>query len=213
MRAARLALAVGLLALVGVLVLVLSGSPATLTGTNGIEADRLAGLGARQWKRLSGERSAARARLGDPPSHSKRRRARASPLPSARVGRSSRTARARRDGLPRWSRSRSRPWLERCATRRSASRSPARTNVCRLWGVPTSRRNAASIGASVLPGRIAIEYVRPGASSWWSLISPSGPADGARPGMGRDLVAAVAVASLMAAAIALGSWRTIRDSR
>jgi hypothetical protein len=81
-----------------------------------------------------------------------------------------------------------------------------------LLGVPTAPRNAARSGARVLPGRIAVEYVRAGSSSWWSLA----PSVARRMGLGRAWAGtwvAAMVALLMATGIVLASWLTLRESR
>ncbi len=77
-------------------------------------------------------------------------------------------------------------------------------------GVPTPTRSAATSGAGVLPGRIAIEYTRPGSSSWWSLALSVAR----RMGLGRAWAGTwivLLVATLMATSIALASWLTIRE--
>jgi hypothetical protein len=77
-------------------------------------------------------------------------------------------------------------------------------------GVHTGRRVAARSGAGVLPGRIAIEYQRPGPSSWWSMAR----AVARRMGLGRAWAGAwvaLLVAALMAIGLAVASWLTIRQ--
>jgi hypothetical protein len=79
-------------------------------------------------------------------------------------------------------------------------------------GVHTSGLSAARSGADVLPGRIAIEYLRPGSTAWWSLASSVAR----RMGLGRAWAGTwivLLVGSLMVASIALASWLTIRESR
>ncbi len=79
-------------------------------------------------------------------------------------------------------------------------------------GAQTPARDAATSGTSVLPGRMAIEYLRRGSSSWWSLAS--GVAR--RMGLGRAWAGTwvvLLVAMLMAAGVALASWLTVRDPR
>jgi hypothetical protein len=81
-----------------------------------------------------------------------------------------------------------------------------------LLGVRTAPRNAARSGARVLPGRIAVEYVRAGSSSWWSLA----PSVARRMGLGRAWAGtwvAALVALLMATGIVLASWLTLREAR
>jgi hypothetical protein len=79
-------------------------------------------------------------------------------------------------------------------------------------GVPTHKRSAATSGAHLLPGRIAIEYLRPGSSSWWSLaLSVARHMGLGRAWAGTWIV--LLVATLMATSIAFASWLTIRESR
>ena len=79
-------------------------------------------------------------------------------------------------------------------------------------GVPTAGASGAWTSAGPLPGRMAVEYLRPGRSSWWSLA----PSVARRMGLGRAWAGTWVVllaGSLMALAIALGSWLTIREAR
>jgi hypothetical protein len=79
-------------------------------------------------------------------------------------------------------------------------------------GARSSTRTAADTSASALPGRISIEYTRPGSSSWWSLAHSVTR----RMGLGRawpGAWVAVLVALLMATGVVLASWLTIRVSR
>jgi hypothetical protein len=79
-------------------------------------------------------------------------------------------------------------------------------------GAPTSTGSAARTDTSVLPGRIAIEYRRPGSSSWWSLALSVAR----HLGLGRAWAGtwvALLAATLMAASIALAAWLAIRDLR
>jgi hypothetical protein len=79
-------------------------------------------------------------------------------------------------------------------------------------GVPTPKRSAATSGGRALRGRISIEYLRPGHSSWWSLALSTAR----RMGLGRAWAGtwiALLVAILLAASIALASWLAIRESR
>ncbi|MGA2163431.1 MAG: hypothetical protein ABSH36_03065 [Solirubrobacteraceae bacterium] len=81
-----------------------------------------------------------------------------------------------------------------------------------LLGVRTPRQGAATSGARTLPGRIAIEYLHAGSSSWWSLASEVAR----RLGLGRAWAGtwvAVMVAALMAAGLALASWLILREAR
>ncbi len=79
-------------------------------------------------------------------------------------------------------------------------------------GAQTPARTAATNGTSVLPGRIAIEYLRRGSPSWWSLAS--GVAR--HMGLGRAWAGTwivLLVAALMAASVAIASWLAVRDPR
>jgi hypothetical protein len=79
-------------------------------------------------------------------------------------------------------------------------------------GARTSTARAATSGDSALPGRIGIEYLRSGSSSWWSLAH----AIARRMGLGRAWSGGwvvLLVAALMACAIALASWSIVRGSR
>jgi len=79
-------------------------------------------------------------------------------------------------------------------------------------GVRAPARSAARSGSGALPGRMTIEYLRPGSSSWWSLVLSVAR----RMGLGRAWAGgwvAVLVASVMAACVAVASWLTIRESR
>lgn len=79
-------------------------------------------------------------------------------------------------------------------------------------GVPTSKRRAATSGGRPLQGRIAIEYLRPGHSSWWSLARSTAR----RMGLGRAWAGTwvvLLVAGLMAAGVAFASWLAVRELR
>ncbi len=79
-------------------------------------------------------------------------------------------------------------------------------------GAPTPGRSAARTATGVLPGRLAIEYLRPGSSSWWSLALSIAR----RMGLGRAWAGTwvvLLVAALMATNVALASWLTIRAPR
>ena len=79
-------------------------------------------------------------------------------------------------------------------------------------GLPAPRLSPATSARRALPGRMAIEYLRHGSSSWFSLA----PSIARSMGLGRawpgTWVALVAI-SLAVASIALASWLTIRESR
>jgi hypothetical protein len=79
----------------------------------------------------------------------------------------------------------------------------------RFLGVRTPARAAARSHGRALPGRLTIEYLRRGSSSWWSLALPVAR----RLGLGRAWAGtwiALLVAALMASAIAIASWLTAR---
>ncbi len=79
-------------------------------------------------------------------------------------------------------------------------------------GARTGRRVAATNATGVLPGRVAIEYLRPGPSSWWSNALTVAR----RMGLGRAWAGTAVVllaAIAMAIGLALASWLTIRESR
>jgi hypothetical protein len=76
-------------------------------------------------------------------------------------------------------------------------------------GVRRATPNPARTSAGVLPGRMSIEYLRPGSSSWWSLARSVAR----RMGLGRAWAGTwvvLLVATLMAASLALASWLTVR---
>jgi hypothetical protein len=78
-------------------------------------------------------------------------------------------------------------------------------------GVHGATRNPATSSAGALPGRMSIEYLRPGRSSWWSLAL--GVAR--RMGLGRAWAGTwivLLVAALMAASVAVASWLALREA-
>jgi hypothetical protein len=78
-------------------------------------------------------------------------------------------------------------------------------------GVRGPARNHAVSDVGALPGRMSIEYLRPGSSSWWSLALSVAR----RMGLGRAWAGAwivLLVAALMAMSIAIASWLTLRQS-
>jgi hypothetical protein len=78
-------------------------------------------------------------------------------------------------------------------------------------GVRGATRDPATSSAGVLPGRMSIEYLRPGRASWWSQALSVAR----RMGLGRAWAGtwvALLVAALMAAGVAVASWLTVRDS-
>jgi hypothetical protein len=81
-----------------------------------------------------------------------------------------------------------------------------------LLGNDTSRAIAMTSGGTTLPGRMRIEYLRPGHTSWWSLAGSIVR----NIGFGHALVGVVNVvlaAALAAAVLALSSWLIVRDLR
>jgi hypothetical protein len=80
-----------------------------------------------------------------------------------------------------------------------------------LLGASTSTERAATSSGSALPGRVGVEYLRSGSSSWWSLAH----AIARRMGLGRAWPGGwvvLLVAALMACAIAIASWLIVRGS-
>jgi 4-amino-4-deoxy-L-arabinose transferase-like glycosyltransferase len=79
-----------------------------------------------------------------------------------------------------------------------------------MTGAPSPAAQAAVAGnGQALPGRIVIEYLSPGARSWWSLA----PTIARRLGLGRAWAGtwnALLALLLMAAALALTVWRVLR---
>jgi hypothetical protein len=81
-----------------------------------------------------------------------------------------------------------------------------------FFGARSPAPTAARSAGRVLPGRLAIEYVRPGDSSWWSRALSVAR----RMGLGRAWAGtwvAVFVALLVAAGIAAASWLLVREAR
>jgi hypothetical protein len=71
---------------------------------------------------------------------------------------------------------------------------------------------AVSDGGEALPGRMQIEYLRPGRASWWSLL----PAVLRHMGLGRAAAGtwiAIPIAALAAGAFALAAWAAARELR
>lgn len=216
MPSARVGLAVGLAATAIAAAIVLSGSPPVLAGSNGVTPVPYppltsvpgAGRGCQAGETVPAGTSAVRLSL----------EASAGPRVSAAVLAG---GRAIAHGVS------AQGWLGRVVTVPLASparleRTARHATVCfsfagaeervSLLGVRTPPRRAARSGARVLPGRIAVEYVRAGTSSWWSLA----PSVARRLGLGRawagTWVAAV-VALLATTAIVLASWLVLRESQ
>jgi hypothetical protein len=262
MRAAGIVLIAGLLALAAALVLVLSGSPAVLAGTNGIEpAARLAavpgsGSGCQARETLPAHTTAIRLSLeassGPRVAIAVRAPAAGTAGAGGTAGSAGAAAAVRAAGTagavgPIVARGQSAPgWLAKVVTVPLAplDRAVRDVTVCFAFrganerisflGAPSARRVAASYsagrpvgspaggaagglpgspgGVRALPGRIAIEYLRAGSRSWWSLASSTAR----RMGLGRAWAGtwvAIAVACLMASAIAAGAWLIVRESR
>jgi hypothetical protein len=86
------------------------------------------------------------------------------------------------------------------------------TGSISLIGAQTNPALAATDGSETLSGRMTIEDMRPGEDSWWSLAG----AVIRHMGLGRTPSVpwiALPIAALMASAIALASWVTIRELR
>ncbi len=87
------------------------------------------------------------------------------------------------------------------------------TGDVRIFGERTPLAVAAtSEGGGVLPGRMKIEYLRPGPESWWSLV----PAVVRHMGLGRAASGTwivVPIAALAAAVVALASWAVLGELR
>ncbi len=213
MRGARVALAGGLALTTIAAAIVLSGSPQVLTGSDAVDAAIYPPLAS-----VSGGGSGCQAGETVPAGSSAIRlslEASAGPRVAVAVH-SGTTVIARGESAP--------GWLGRVVTVpvESIDRTVHRATVCfsftganervSLLGVRTSPQNAARSGARALPGRIAIEYLRAGSSSWWSLA----PSVARRLGLGRAWAGtwvALMVAALMATGIALASWVALREAR
>jgi hypothetical protein len=79
-----------------------------------------------------------------------------------------------------------------------------------MRGSHTSRAQAATSGGERLPGRMNIEYLRPGARTWWSQAT----AVARRLGLGRTASGAwnaVLVMVLAASFITLSSWLVVKE--
>ncbi|HEY2768841.1 MAG TPA: hypothetical protein VGI76_11335 [Solirubrobacteraceae bacterium] len=212
MRGARVALGVGFALVAVALAIVLSGSPQVLTGTNGIEpqGNVLAtvpggGSACQAGETLPEGSSAIRISLG----------ATAGPRVAAAVRAGGRIV---THGV-------SAPgWLADVVTIPVAplKHTVRDATVCfgfvgaderiSFFGLPTPPQSAARSGAGVLPGRVAVEYIHAGHSSWWSLARSVAR----RMGLGRawaGVWVALFVGALMAAAILAASLSLIRESR
>jgi hypothetical protein len=212
MRDASVALAAGFALVALALVIVLSGSPQVLAGSNGIEPlgnvlTTVPGGGSacQAGETLPAGASAIRLSLG----------ATAGP----------RVAVAVRAGGEIVAHGVSAPgWLGNVVTIRIApvAHTVRDATVCfgfagadervSFFGLPTSASSAARSGRGALAGRVAIEYVHSGSSSWWSRAV----AVSRRMGLGRAWAGtwvALFVGALIAAAIAAASWSLMRELR
>jgi hypothetical protein len=213
MRGARIALAGGLVLTVVAAAIVLSGAPQVLAGSNGVDAVIYPPLTS-----VAGSASACQGNETVPAGWSAIRL-------SLEASAGPRVAVAVHTGTTVVAHGESAPgWLGRVVTVpvEPTERTVHHATVCfsftganervSLLGVHTPRPSAAKHGARARPGRIAIEYLHAGSSSWWSLA----PAVARRLGLGRAWAGtwvAVIVAALMAAAIALASWLILREAR
>jgi hypothetical protein len=212
LRDARVVLAVGLALVAIAVAIVLSRSPQVLAGTNAVTPGRTpltavpGGGGACQANETLPARSTAIGLSLE---------ATAGPRVTVAVL-SGRTVLTRRASAP--------GWLGRLVKIPIAplARTAHGVTVCFAFagsdervsflGAPTASRVAATSSAGALPGRIAIEYLRPGPSSWWSnALSVT-----RRMGLGRawaGTAVALLAAIAMAIGLALACWLTIRESR
>ncbi len=213
MRDARVAIAVGLGLVALALVIVLSGSPRVLAGSNSVEAAGNVlttvpggGSACQGGETLPAGASAIRISLG------------ATAGPRVAVAVRGPDGRLLARGVS------GQGWLADVVTVPVAplARTVRGATVCfgfggaderiSFFGVRTPAATAARSGGRALPGRVAIEYVRAGSSSWWSLASSVAR----RMGLGRAWAGtwvALFVGLLMVAVIAAGSWLVIREAR
>ncbi len=84
-----------------------------------------------------------------------------------------------------------------------------RQQLVNYRGVNTTHAPAVSNGTQVLPGRIRIEYLRPGKESWLSLALPTARRIGLTIGGGGGIVLVPFVLLLTAAG--LSSWLLVRE--
>jgi hypothetical protein len=212
MRDARIALAAGLALTAVAVAIILSHSPEVLTGTNGIapHLTRLTsvpggGNACQTNETLAADSSAIRLSLETS----------AGPRVAVTVL-SGKTVITHGDGVP--------GWLGDVVTIpiKPLDHAVHDTTVCFAFtgahervsflGVRTPTRIAATSRAGTLPGRIGVEYLRPGSSSWWSLARSTSR----RMGLGRAWAGTwivLLVTTLMATGVALASWLMIRAPR
>jgi hypothetical protein len=81
-----------------------------------------------------------------------------------------------------------------------------------LLGESAAPANAATNAGAKLPGRVGVEYLKPGRRSWWSLVLPTARRMGlGRAGAGTWI--ALLVGALMAGAAAAASWLVLARPR
>jgi hypothetical protein len=73
------------------------------------------------------------------------------------------------------------------------------------FGQPTPATLAATGNGDTLPGRVSVEYLRPGGRSWWSLASSTAYRLGLGRADGGAWIAFVAIALMLAAAATLSA--------
>jgi hypothetical protein len=81
-----------------------------------------------------------------------------------------------------------------------------------LTGRLTPPSTAARNGRQVLPGRVGIEYLRPGSRSWWSHALSMARAMGLGHAGGGPLIPLL-VLTLMFSIAALSAWLAVRELR
>ncbi|HEY2768551.1 MAG TPA: hypothetical protein VGI76_09845 [Solirubrobacteraceae bacterium] len=104
------------------------------------------------------------------------------------------------------------PAAQHAATAKVCFRISQMNGPVEMLGLRTSHGAALGQEGKRLPGRLHIEYVRPGHESWWSMAS----ATARRLGLGRAAAGswnALLVLALAATLIALSSWLLTRELR